>query len=166
MRSLCWVSLYTWRSKSREGPSYINLRWFHVVLFIDHLYPFSTHVVRPSDVHTLGNSLCCHHSEDLVTRRYPCPFSERGIGSWTKKCFPTVASTLQSRMCSGLYVVLASESRSQMRLFRWTILVNPCVSTALIRVRSLVSSFGDSFMTFRVECRLRHWIQVQMWWKK
>jgi hypothetical protein len=100
------------------------------VLFIDHLYPVSTHVVRPCDVHTLGNSLCCHQSEDLVTRRYPCPFSDRGIGSLNKKCFPTVALTLQSGMCSGSYVVLASESRSQMRLFRWTILVNPSVSTA------------------------------------
>ena len=120
------------------------------------LVPFFHACREASDVHTLGNSLCCHHSEDLDTRRCPCPFSDRGIGSLNKKCFPTVALTLQSEMCSGLYVVLASESRSQLRLFRWTILVNPCVSTALIRARSLVSSFGDSFMTFRVECRLRH----------
>ena len=67
------------------------------------LASFSTHVVSPSDVQTPGNSRCCHHSEDLVTRRYPCPFFAYGIGSWNKKCFPAVACTLQSGMCAGLY---------------------------------------------------------------
>ena len=45
---------------------------------MDYLYSFSRHVVSPSDVHTSGNSRCCHHNENLVTRRHPCPFFADG----------------------------------------------------------------------------------------
>ena len=48
------------------------------MLLMDYLYSFSRHVVSPSDVHTSGNSRCCHHNENLVTRRHPCPFFADG----------------------------------------------------------------------------------------
>jgi hypothetical protein len=42
-----------------------------VLLLIDQMNPFSMQNESPSVVHTPGNSLCCQHSEVLVTRRYP-----------------------------------------------------------------------------------------------
>ena len=115
---------------------------------MDHLYSFSTHVVSPSEVHTPGNSRCCHYSEDLVTRRYPCPCFAYGIGSCNKKCFPTVACTLQSGMCAGSYATLALEPLSHVRFLRRTILlVNPCVAVALPRALFLMSSSCDSSRT-------------------
>ena len=100
------------------AANHIIRRWFHVVLLTVHGYPFSMHVVSPSDVHTFGKCSCCHHRDFVVTRRYPNPFAAFGISSWKRKCFPTVACTLQSGICSGSYAALATESFSHGRSLR------------------------------------------------
>jgi len=88
---LRWISSWIHLSRSRGCPCHITRRWFHIVLLTVRWLPFSLQVVSPSAVHTFGNCSCCHHNDFVVTRRYPCPFTVFGIGSWKRKCCPTVA---------------------------------------------------------------------------